>query len=77
MYKLVADNIIMAAGGPMGSPVKQVFIKFFNGRPNAIKCAEEHCNEKLSWTKRKEYCWHSNDYGGAFQYTIELIRTED
>lgn len=78
MWQAICEDIAMAAGGPMGSPIKHVFTRHFKSFENAKKACEVHVGPRgpIKWKKRRDGGFDSGDMG-AYQYTIKPFKTED
>lgn len=73
IFSLVSENIVMAAGGPMGSPVVNNFTKPFSTLTKAKKFAQKDYNgdEKITWSKRGKY--HCSGDLRYVMYTITEV----
>lgn len=80
VWKAVCEDISMAAGGPMGSPVEHVFTRYFHRQEAAKKACESHCKKHdgkaVVWQRLGTTRFRSVDHGGAHQYTIETLNIE-
>ena len=74
-YEATARDIVMAAGGPMGSPAVDLWRQPFHALDNAKSACETHYGKKIEWKKRgtlKNRSYYSGDLGHV-DYTISVI----
>lgn len=76
VFEAVSEDIVMAAGGPMGSPVEVNWRKHFKTMDKAKKfCQTDYGKiEKIKWTRGAKSC-RSPDLGHVM-YTITKLKVE-
>lgn len=77
VWKALCEDISLAAGGPMGSPVKHVWTRCFANLTSALEACEKHHGKKVAWKCPKTDVYRSGDLGTAFTYEISLLDIEE
>lgn len=80
VWEAISNNIVMAAGGPMGSPVDENWRKLFSTPTKAkIACVDDYkkTNEdedlmSFKW-KRKGRGWTAGDLGHV-EYDVQPVK---
>ena len=75
VYKLINDNIIMAAGGPMGSSTVTRWTLIFKKRKKAKKAAYQDYGSKFKWSKFPSGNLSSPDLSHT-QYSIIKVKVK-
>jgi len=77
IFKATSNDIAQAAGGPMGSPVVENWVRYFTSAGAAKAACEKDYKKPIKWERviRRTEEWVSGDLGHV-EYEIEPIKIE-